>query len=233
MTSLFEQVGTEHRLPAGLVSELMVRGSRKVSALNFLAVETDAVPALEGRDTPTTDPGVEAASDDRARRVAAMIEAAREDAAAEARREMQAQWELQQAGERARAERLTVEFARDRRRYFAAAETQVVKLALLIAERILAQPLRLDEAPLAATVRAALAQVQDDSSTALRVHPGQAELWRSVFAEESRITVTEDTRLAVDDCVLETTMGQIALGIPAQMAEVRRGFEDLMTRTGD
>lgn len=233
MTSLFEQVGPERRLPAGLVSELVVRGSRNVSALNFVALDLEVAPSAERAGSPNLEPVVEALADDRARQVAAMIEAAREDAAAQVRREMQVEWEIHQAGERARAERLTVEFARDRRRYFAAAEAQVVKLALAVAERILAQPLMLDEVPLAATVRAALAQVQDDSTTALRVHPERAGQWCDIFAQEPRIVVTEDGRLEVEDCVLETRMGQIALGIPAQMAEVRRGFEDLMTRTGD
>lgn len=235
MTSLFDYAGPASGLPAGFVSELMARGSRNVSALSFLAVDMDAADSGKGSSAASVEPDAVAVDDrdDRAQQVAAMIEAAREDAAAQVRREMEAQCEAQRAGERARAERLTVEFARDRRRYFAAAEAQVVKLALAVAERILSQKIVMDEVPLEATIRAALARVQDSSATTLRVHPEQAERWREVFADEPRIAVTEEARIRVEDCVLETRIGEIELGIPAQLAEIRRGFEDLMTRTGD
>lgn len=233
MTSLFEQVGSAGGLPAGMVSDLMTRGSRSVAALNFLPVDQES-ELLEqfGEAAPASQPAP-LPVDERAIQIAAMIDAAREDASEQAQRAMQAEWNAQQQRERARAERLTVEFARDRRRYFAAAEAQVVKLALAVAQRILAREVATHTLPLAAAVQAALARVQDGSATVLRVQPEQAEQWRQLFADEPRIAVSEDARLAVDDCVLETGMGRIELGIVAQMQEIERGFDDLMTRSGD
>lgn len=233
MTSLFEPGGPASKLPAGMVSELMTRGIRSVTALNFLPVEQQSEAwVVLGTSTELVEPD-EPVADERALQVAAMIDAAREDATEQARRDLQAERETEQERERARAERLTVEFARDRRRYFAAAEAQVVQLALAVAERILAREIATHALPLAATVKAALAQVQDGSETVLRVRPEQAAQWREFFTSEPRILVTEDARIAVDDCVLETRIGRIDLGLAVQMQEIQRRFDDLMMRTGD
>lgn len=233
MTSLFEQVGPASRLPAGMVSDLMARGNCSVAALNFLAVDEDSAACAERRPAVVVSETALPAVDERALQVAAMIDAAREDAAEQEKQEMQAEWDVQQQRERARAERLTVEFARDRRRYFAAAEAQVVKLAMAVAERILSREIANCTLPLSATVQAALARVQDASETILRVRPEQAEQWRGFFADEPRVSVMEDLRIAVDDCVLDTRIGRIELGVVTQMQEIERGFDDLMTRTGD
>ena len=233
MTSLFEHIGSANGLPVAMVSDLMTRGNRSVTALNFLPVDEEGEPLVEFRLAAVTREPDLPSVDERARQIAAMMDAAREDAAEQARLAMQAEWDEQQQHERARAERLTVEFARDRRRYFAAAEAQVVKLALAVAARILSREISAHALPLAATVQAALERVQDGSETILRVRPEQAELWRGLFVDEPRVSVTEDSRLDVDDCVLETRMGRIDLGIVAQMQEIERGFDDLMTRTGD
>lgn len=232
MISLFEQVGSATDLPAGMVCELVTRGSRSVSALNFFSMDSARESLAEISNSVVDDPAP-LAIDERAVQMAAMIEAARDDAGEQVRRQMQVQWGHQQERERARSERLTVEFARDRRRYFAAAEAQVVKLALAIAERILSREAATSALPLSATVKAALARVQDGSETVLRVHPEEAEQWRTFFADEPRITVAEDPRLSTEDCVLETSIGRIDLGIATQMQEIERGFDDLILRTGD
>ena len=232
MISLFEQVGCTTGLPAGMVSELLARGSRSVSALNFFSIDSAPESTAETSNYLIEDLAP-LAIDERALQMAAMIEAARDDAGEQVRREMQAQCDLQQERERARSERLTVEFARDRRRYFAAAEAQVVRLALAIAERLLSRETATSALPLSATVKAALARVQDGSETVLRVHPEEVEQWRTFFADEPRITVAEDPRLSTEDCVLETSIGRIDLGTATQMQEIERGFDDLMMRIGD
>lgn len=232
MNSLFDQVGSQRILPDGMVSDLLTRGNRSVSALNFAAMEVWAPPTQHPQEPSFSQEAGELA-DEHAQQIAVMMDAAREDAAEQTRVRMQLEWDLHQEKERARAERLTVEFARDRHRYFAAAETHVVRLALAVAQRILAREVAVNELPLQAAVHAALAKVQDDSETTLRVCPEQVAQWTQVFVHEPRIAVCGDADLLQDDCVLETRIGRIELGIAAQMQEIERGFDDLMTRTGD
>jgi flagellar assembly protein FliH len=232
MNSLFEHISSPPMFPGGLVKELITRGSQSVSALNFVSVEPWEPIVEAGEQQAQPEPMPEPV-DLRAQQIAVMVEAAREDAAEQTRVRMQSEMDVQQERERARAERLTVEFARDRRRYFAAAETQVVRLALAIASRVLAREVQTSELPLAEIVKAALAKVQDGSESVLRVHPDLASQWRVFFQHEARINVTEDGTLAPDDCVLETKIGRVDLSVATQMQEIERGFDDLIARTGD
>lgn len=232
MNSLFEHLSSKPVLPRGLVKELITRGSQGVSALNFVSVEPWE-PMVEAGEQQAEPEPLPEEMDTRAQQIAIMVEAAREDAAEQTRVRMQSEMDVQQERERARAERLTVEFARDRRRYFTAAETQVVRLALAIASRVLAREVQTSELPLAEIVKAALAKVQDGSESTLRVPPDQASQWRILFQHEKRVRVMEDGTLEPDDCVLETRIGCVELSIATQMQEIERGFDDLIARTGD
>jgi len=235
MNSLFEHISAPQVLPGGMVRDLITRGNQSVSELSFGAADRwePWEPNVESGDQQAVPEPLAEEVDVKAQQIAVMIDAAREDAAEQTRLRMQAEWDVQQERERARAERLTVEFARDRRRYFAAAEIQIVRLALAIASRVLAREVQASELPLAKVVKAALAKVQDGSETALRVRPDQASQWRLLFQHEPRIKIIEDRMLEPDDCVLETRIGQVDLSIAAQMQEIERGFDDLITRTGD
>jgi len=232
MNSLFEHVSAPEMWPGGMVKDLITRGNQSVSALSFVAVERWEPDVESGNEQGEPEPLSEE-DDTKAQQIAVMIDAAREDAAEQTRVKMQAEWDVQQERERARAERLMVEFARDRRRYFAAAEVQIVRLALAIASGVLAREVQTSELPLADVVKAALAKVQDGSETTLRVRPDQTDQWRLLFEHEPRVKVTEDRMLEPDGCVLETRIGQVDLSVAAQMQEIERGFDDLITRTGD
>ena len=143
MISLFER-GKEIGMPVDLVT----RGGRSVSLLEF--VPFPAPPLEEIRDT---DAGAVFPVDERAAQVAAMVEAAREGAGREMREACEAEMAARVEEERARGERLVGEFARDRQRYFASAEEQVVRLALAIARRVLQREVKADGMHLEATVR--------------------------------------------------------------------------------
>jgi flagellar assembly protein FliH len=56
------------------------------------------------------------------------------------------------------------------------------------------------------------------------------EMWREVFlaSPESSPQVMGDERLAGGECVLETNVGRVELGVSAQLEEIERGFFDLM-----
>lgn len=118
--------------------------------------------------------------------------------------------------------------------FFAAAESQVVKLALAVARKILHRDALADGLPLRATVKAALARVQDGSATLLRVPESEVEAWRAMFLRGTggKVEVLGDEQMMAGQCVLETTVGKVDLGLDAQMDEVERGFGELMQEQG-
>jgi flagellar assembly protein FliH len=134
------------------------------------------------------------------------------------------------AVERAAILRVCEEFREQRKRYFAGVEAEVVKLALAIAARVLHREVNLDPLLLTGVVRVALEKVAEDSVTVLRVPGAAIEKWRQVFAESQGPSpqIVGDQRLGASDCVLETNVGRVELGVKAQLEEIERGFFDLM-----
>ncbi|MEO6983340.1 MAG: FliH/SctL family protein [Edaphobacter sp.] len=165
-----------------------------------------------------------------AEEVSAQIETAQREARLEAR----ADWEVELA-ERVEAERLRMvkaceQFGRERAQYFARVEAEVVKLALAIAARVLHREVLLDPLLLTATVRVALEKAAEDSTAILRVPAGDIAMWRGAFEKEAEAAVQliGDERLGAGECVLETGVGKVELGVGAQLAEIEKGFFDLL-----
>jgi flagellar assembly protein FliH len=163
--------------------------------------------------------------------VSSRIDAARSEARAEARLEWEEELEEKIATEREGVLRACEQFGRERARYFAGVEAEVVKLALAVAARVLHREAKLDPLLLSAAVRVALEKVAEDSATVLRVPAAEEELWRDVFsvqAFESSVQVMGDERLDAGECVLDTNVGKVELGVSAQLSEIERGFFDLL-----
>lgn len=132
--------------------------------------------------------------------------------------------------ERARLTRVCEEFAKQRKRYFIEVEAEVVRLALAIAARILHREAKLDPLLLTAAVRVVLEKIADNSTMELRVPVAELERWKVALAGEakSRLTVVADERLEAGDCILETSVGKVELGVSAQLEEIEKGFFDLL-----
>jgi flagellar assembly protein FliH len=162
--------------------------------------------------------------------MSAGVETARSEARAEARREWESELEERVAEERRAVLKVCEEFLRERARYFAGVEAEVVKLALAIAARVLYREAKLDPLLLTGVVRVALEKVAEDSATVLRVPVGAIEMWKEVFATSPRSTlqIVGDERLTAGECVLDTNVGRVELGVSAQLEEIERGFFDLM-----
>ncbi|HTZ95472.1 MAG TPA: FliH/SctL family protein [Terriglobales bacterium] len=124
------------------------------------------------------------------------------------------------------------EFARERARYFEEIETEVVRLSLSIARKILHREAQLDPLLLAGIVRVALGKIEAGTKVTVRVHPQQVSECRSYFAQhmESQHVpeVVEDSGLPLDHCVLETALGTTELGMEVQLKEIEQGLFDLM-----
>ena len=151
------------------------------------------------------------------------MEAARRESRAEAREEWREELEERVAEERARIARVCEEFARERSKYFADVEAEVVRLALAIAARVLHREVKMDPLLLMGVVRVALEKVAEDSATVLRVPVAEVEMWRGVAP-----SVVGDERMKADECVLETSVGKVELGVSAQLEEIEKGFFDLL-----
>ncbi|AXC09521.1 Flagellar assembly protein FliH [Acidisarcina polymorpha] len=123
-------------------------------------------------------------------------------------------------------------FRAEREHYFAVVEQEVVQLALAIAARILNREASLDPLLLAGAVRVALGQLGETSGVRLRCPMNQLEPWRDLLALiPNRALIPEvigDVDLEPGDCVLEANNGTVELGVRAQLAEIERGFFDLL-----
>jgi flagellar assembly protein FliH len=149
-----------------------------------------------------------------------------------ARKDWEQEMEQRMAEDRAMVLRACEDFARERTRYFAAVEGQVVKLALAIAARVLHREARMDPLLLSGAVRVALEKVDEESETRLRVPMNEVAMWSAEFeaAGDVAVQVVGDAGMARGECVLETSVGTVELGIEAQLGEIERGFFDLMQR---
>jgi flagellar assembly protein FliH len=163
-------------------------------------------------------------------KTAAEFEAMLERGRAEGRVEAAAEADKRIAVERSRVLKTCEGFHRERESYFAGVEGEVVKLALAIAAQVLHREVKLDPMLLGGVVRVALGKVSEESGTVLRVPVQDAEAWQSLIAAEEfpGVTVVGDARTEVGECVLETSVGRVELGVSAQLEEIETGFYDLL-----
>ena len=124
------------------------------------------------------------------------------------------------------------EFAEERRLYFQRAESEVVRLSMAIARRILHRESQIDPMLLAGLVRSALEQLDSTSETVLHVHPSVAADWQHFFASqpgrERMPSVMADASVDRQSCLLESTVGTTEINIDSQLSEIERGFFDLL-----
>lgn len=143
----------------------------------------------------------------------------------------EAQIEILVAQERQGVTRALEEFVREKQRYFAGLEKEVVRLSLAIAERVLHREATMDPLLLAGAAHVALEQVNDDSTALLRVAPEQVMAWKETICKEGRsVEVRPDASLCNGECMLETAQGTMELGVRAQLQEIEHGFFELLGR---
>jgi len=149
----------------------------------------------------------------------------------------QAQLEAQSAERKASEEgrmrkmaELVEGFAQERDRYLQSVEREVVKLALGVAARILRREAQMDPLLLTGAVRVALGQLSRSTEVRLRVPAAELDLWTEAIALLPNLalkpTVTAGEGMRLGDCVIETALGSVDLGIRSQLGEIERGFFD-------
>jgi flagellar assembly protein FliH len=123
-------------------------------------------------------------------------------------------------------------FSAEKEKYFHDVEQQVVRLALTIAAKILHREAQMDPLLLSGAVRVALGQLAETTQVRLRIPAAELALWEEMLRLipnlPIRPKVIGEENFADGDCVLETEVGSVDLGVRAQLAEIERGFFDLL-----
>ena len=123
-------------------------------------------------------------------------------------------------------------FRKQRDHYLARVEHEVVRLALSIAERILHREAQMDPLLLTGAVRVALGQLAETTVVRLHVPAAQAAMWAEMLrlmpGLPLRPEVVGDAEMQEAEAVLEADLGSVDLGVRAQIAEIERGFFDLL-----
>jgi flagellar assembly protein FliH len=140
----------------------------------------------------------------------------------------------EQAAAREREKRqlasLAETFQAERERYLHLVEPEVVKLALAVAARILRREAQMDPLLLTGAVRVALGQLSASIEVRLRVPATDLALWTEAIALLPNLpvkpAVTGDEGLRLGECLVETRLGSVDLGLRSQLAEIERGFFD-------
>lgn len=162
--------------------------------------------------------------------VTEQVEEAKHSARVSAREGWKADLGERIAEERARVSRVCEEFRQERAQYFVSVEAEVVKLALAIAARVLHREAKFDPLLLSAAVRVALEKVAEQSEVVLRVPTEDVTEWHEMLGESAAFQLIGDEKLHAGQCVLETKVGKVDLGVNAQLAEIEQGFFDLLQK---
>lgn len=125
-------------------------------------------------------------------------------------------------------------FGRERDRYFAEVEREVVGLALAISARILRREAQMDPLLLTGAVRVALGQLSASTAAQLLVPAAELDLWTEAMAHAPNLTVVpsvvQGEGMRLGECVIKTDLGSVDLGIRTQLGEIERGFFDRVGR---
>ncbi len=162
------------------------------------------------------------------------FEAGREKGRLEGR---QAEREAQAAGQasvedlrKRQVAELMENFIKERDRFLQAVEHEVVELAMGVAARILRREAQMDPLLLTGAVRVALGQLAGSTQVRLRVPATELDLWTEAMALLPNLAVkpvvVPGDGMRLGDCMIETEMGSVDLGIRSQMGEIERGFFD-------
>lgn len=158
------------------------------------------------------------------------LAAGREEAQAGARAE--AQTETRPAMER--LARTLEELAALKPRLREEAESDLVRLAVAIARRIVRRELTIDPQAIEGLIRVALRELEGREVSRVRVHPEHAQLVRGLVAgagRENAIEVVGDPSMERGGAVFETARGNLDASVDSQLAEIERGLTDRFRRS--
>ncbi|HEX6771116.1 MAG TPA: FliH/SctL family protein [Acidobacteriaceae bacterium] len=122
-------------------------------------------------------------------------------------------------------------FREEQKRYFQEAESALLRLALGIAARVLHREAQLDPLLLRGPVRVALEDAQKETACVLEVAEGEVGKWRQWLSSDSATAFVEvrgKQNVAAGHCRIEMGASTADLSVHSQLAEIERGFFDLL-----
>jgi flagellar assembly protein FliH len=131
-----------------------------------------------------------------------------------------------------RLSRSLAELATVRSRVRKTAESDLLKLAIAVARRVIHRELTLDPGSIEGLIRVALEKLESRELCRVRVHPDQEPVIRTLLARFSAapVELIPDGTLHSGDVLFETAHGTLDGSIEAQLQEIERGFADRMSR---
>jgi flagellar assembly protein FliH len=147
---------------------------------------------------------------------------------------------IQRASERiepaaAALNRMTQELTSLRPKFRAEVEQDTVKLAIAIARRVLHRELATDPEAILGLVIAAFQKLDARETRRLRMCPADAAIlheYRARLDFPSGLEIVADASLSPGGVVFETSRGELDASVATQLAEIDRGFTDLLRRRG-
>ena len=124
------------------------------------------------------------------------------------------------------------ELSSHRRQLRRDAETDLVKLAIAIARRVLRRELATDPDAMRGLVKAALEKLEGREVERVRVHPADAAAVKQhldLVGMTARFEVVAEPRLERGAAIFETTRGSLDASIETQLDEIQRGLIDRIT----
>ena len=112
------------------------------------------------------------------------------------------------------------------------AESDLLKLAIAVARRVIHRELTLDPGSIEGLIRVALEKLESRELCRVRVHPDQEPIIRTLLARFSAapVELIPDGTLQSGDVLFETAHGTLDGSIEAQLQEIERGFADRIGR---
>jgi flagellar assembly protein FliH len=129
--------------------------------------------------------------------------------------------------------RIVQELAGARRSFRAEAEHDTVQLAIAIARRVLHRELSTDPEAILGLVMAASQKLTARETHRLRVSPSDAaaiQEHRSRLDLPPALEIISDASLSPGSAIFETSRGELDASIGTQLAEIDRGFADIIRR---
>jgi flagellar assembly protein FliH len=131
-----------------------------------------------------------------------------------------------------RLARSLADLATVRSRVRKTAESDLLKLAIAVARRVIHRELTLDPGSIEGLIRVALEKLESRELCRVRVHPNQEPVIRTLLARFSAapVELIPDPTLQSGDVLFETAHGTLDGSIEAQLQEIERGFADRIGR---